>query len=89
MERIVEKFVAELEGQLAGRKVTLRLTEAARRLLAERGHDPAFGARPLARVIDESVKKPLTEELLFGALVNGGEAVVGVKDGEIEVRAGG
>ncbi len=86
MEQIVEKFIAELEQQLAGRKVTLRLTDAARRLLAERGHDPAFGARPLARVIDEIVKKPLTEEILFGALAGGGEAVVGVKGGEIEVR---
>jgi ATP-dependent Clp protease ATP-binding subunit ClpA len=83
MGRIVEKFVRELEIQLAERNVTIELTDAARGLLAEKGFDPAFGARPLARVLEESVKRPLTEELLFGKLENGGKAVIDAADGEI------
>ncbi|HEX2251765.1 MAG TPA: AAA family ATPase, partial [Thermoanaerobaculia bacterium] len=78
MERIVDKMVGELAAQLAGRKVRLVLTPAARRLLAARGHDPAMGARPLARVIDETIKRPLTDELLFGRLAGGGEVTVDV-----------
>jgi ATP-dependent Clp protease ATP-binding subunit ClpA len=78
MEKIVDKLIAELGVQLAPKGVRLELTPEARRLLAERGHDPAFGARPLARVIDEAVKRPLTQELLFGALQGGGTAVVEV-----------
>jgi len=76
MERIVDKLIAELAAQLAPKHVRLELTPAARRLLAERGYDPAFGARPLARLLDETVKRPLTQELLFGALQAGGTAVV-------------
>ena len=67
MEQIVDKFIRELSAQLAEKKVTIELTEPARKLLAEKGYDPAFGARPLARVIEDKVKRPLTEELLFGA----------------------
>jgi ATP-dependent Clp protease ATP-binding subunit ClpA len=78
MEQIVDKLIAELGVQLAPKGVRLELTPEARRLLAERGHDPAFGARPLARVLDEAVKRPLTQELLFGALQGGGTAVVEV-----------
>ena len=75
-----------MTGQLAEKKVRLELTDAARKLLAEKGYDPAFGARPLARVIEDSVKRPLTEELLFGKLQNGGKAVVDAEDGEIVLR---
>jgi ATP-dependent Clp protease ATP-binding subunit ClpA len=86
MERIVEKFVEELRGQLAGRKVKVELSDQARKLLAEKGHDPTFGARPLSRVIDEVVKKPLTDQLLFGELEQGGLVRIEVEDGEIALR---
>jgi ATP-dependent Clp protease ATP-binding subunit ClpA len=86
MEQIVDKFIRELTSQLAEKKVTIDLTEPARKLLAEKGFDPTFGARPLGRVIEDKVKRPLTEELLFGALENGGTATVDVEDGEIVMR---
>ncbi|MFL6293621.1 MAG: ATP-dependent Clp protease ATP-binding subunit ClpA [Thermoanaerobaculia bacterium] len=86
MEQIVEKFVREMSRQLAEKKVRVELTDAARKLLAEKGYDPAFGARPLARVLEDEVKRPLTEELLFGRLQAGGKAVVDVEDGRIVVR---
>ncbi|MBV8201287.1 MAG: AAA family ATPase, partial [Acidobacteria bacterium] len=76
MEKIVDKLIAELAVQLEPKAVRVELTPAARRLLAERGYDPAFGARPLARVLDETVKRPLTQDLLFGALQAGGTATV-------------
>ena len=76
VERIVDKLVKELSKQLAEKRVTIEITAAARRLLAEQGFDPAFGARPLARVLDEKVKRALTEELLFGNLANGGHATI-------------
>ena len=79
--RVVEKFVMQLEAQLADRNVTIELSSAAKEWLAERGYDPLYGARPLARVIQEHVKKPLAEELLFGRLVKGGAVKVGLKDG--------
>jgi ATP-dependent Clp protease ATP-binding subunit ClpA len=86
MEQIVEKFIRELAAQLAEKKVTIEITEAARKLLAEKGFDPTFGARPLGRVIEDKVKRPLTEELLFGALENGGTATVDVEGGEVVMR---
>jgi ATP-dependent Clp protease ATP-binding subunit ClpA len=86
MEQIVEKFVRELSLQLAEKKVRVETTEAARKLLAEKGFDPTFGARPLGRVIEETIKRPLTEELLFGALENGGTATVDAEGGEIVMR---
>jgi len=86
MEQIVDKFIRELTTQLAEKKVTIDLTESARKLLAEKGFDPTFGARPLGRVIEDKVKRPLTEELLFGSLENGGTATVDVEDGEIVMR---
>ncbi len=76
MLQIVDKFVAEVCGQLAERKVTLQVSPAARDYLAEKGYDPMNGARPLARLIHEEVKRPLTDELLFGALVNGGSVSI-------------
>jgi ATP-dependent Clp protease ATP-binding subunit ClpA len=81
--RVVDKFVMELEGQLADRNVTIELSDDARKWLAEKGHDPAFGARPLGRVIQEYIKKPLAEELLFGKLAKGGLVRVGLKDGKL------
>ncbi|MEQ8370664.1 MAG: ATP-dependent Clp protease ATP-binding subunit ClpA, partial [Alphaproteobacteria bacterium] len=70
----------QLEAQLADRHVTIELTDQARLWLAEKGFDPAFGARPLARVIQSKIKQPLAEELLFGALEKGGAVTVHVKD---------
>ncbi len=89
MEQIVDKFIRELSLQLAEKKVVVEITEAARKRLAEKGFDPAFGARPLGRVIEETVKRPLTDELLFGSLENGGTATVDVEAGEIVMRYGG
>jgi ATP-dependent Clp protease ATP-binding subunit ClpA len=72
IDRVVEKFVLELETQLIDRDVTFDLTPEATRWLGEKGYDDAFGARPLARVIQEHIKKPLADEILFGKLKNGG-----------------
>ncbi|HXI88194.1 MAG TPA: ATP-dependent Clp protease ATP-binding subunit ClpA [Parvularculaceae bacterium] len=72
IDRIVEKFVLQLEAQLADRSITFELDPEATRWLAERGFDEEMGARPLARVIQEHVKKPIADEILFGALKNGG-----------------
>ncbi|MEJ0020135.1 MAG: ATP-dependent Clp protease ATP-binding subunit ClpA [Acetobacteraceae bacterium] len=82
--RVVEKFVMQLEAQLADRNVTIELSSAAKEWLAERGYDKLYGARPLARVIQEYIKKPLAEELLFGKLVKGGSVKVTLKDGKLE-----
>ncbi|MBK1664052.1 ATP-dependent Clp protease ATP-binding subunit ClpA [Rhodospirillum rubrum] len=79
---VVDKFVMELEAQLADRNVTIELTDKARSWLAEKGYDRRMGARPLARIIQETIKKPLAEELLFGKLTKGGRVKVGVKDGK-------
>jgi len=86
MEQIVDKFIRELSAQLGERKVSIELTDIARKLLAEKGFDPTFGARPLGRVIEDTVKRPLTEELLFGALENGGTATVDAEGGEVVMR---
>ncbi|MDQ7006718.1 MAG: ATP-dependent Clp protease ATP-binding subunit ClpA [Acidobacteriota bacterium] len=83
MGRIVDKFIDELRRQLKDRKVNIELTDPARAHLAEKGYDPAFGARPLARVIDETIKKPLTEQILFGRLEHGGNVVVRLEGGAI------
>ena len=80
MARIVDKFVMQLETQLADRNVVIELSEGVRQWLARKGFDPLFGARPLARVIQDHVKKPLAEELLFGKLAKGGIVGVDVKD---------
>jgi ATP-dependent Clp protease ATP-binding subunit ClpA len=72
IDRVVEKFVLELEAQLVERDVTFDLTPEATRWLGEKGYDDAFGARPLARVIQDHIKKPLADEILFGKLKNGG-----------------
>ncbi|NWG91099.1 MAG: ATP-dependent Clp protease ATP-binding subunit ClpA, partial [Parvularculaceae bacterium] len=72
IDRIVEKFILQLEAQLADRSVTFELDPEATRWLARRGFDEEMGARPLARVIQEHVKKPIADEILFGRLKNGG-----------------
>ncbi len=82
--RVVEKFVMQLEAQLADRNVTIELSSAAKEWLAERGYDRLYGARPLARVIQEHIKKALAEELLFGRLVRGGAVKVTLKDGKMD-----
>ncbi len=81
METIVEKFILELEAQLAERRVAITLTPEARAYLARKGYDPTYGARPLARLIQSEVRDPLTDEILFGALENGGTVTLGF-DGE-------
>jgi ATP-dependent Clp protease ATP-binding subunit ClpA len=83
IHRVVDKFVMQLEAQLADRGVTIELDQAARDYLGEKGYDRLYGARPLARVIQEQVKKPLAEELLFGKLAKGGTVMVTVKDGKL------
>jgi ATP-dependent Clp protease ATP-binding subunit ClpA len=78
---VVEKFVLQLDAQLADRNVTISLTPEANKWLATRGYDEHMGARPLARVIQESIKKPLADEVLFGRLIKGGHVKVSVGDG--------
>ena len=80
---VVEKFVLQLEAQLMDRNVTIELTKPAAEWLAEKGYDDKMGARPLGRVIQENIKKPLAEELLFGKLTKGGVVRVSVEDGEL------
>jgi ATP-dependent Clp protease ATP-binding subunit ClpA len=80
METIVEKFILQLEGQLKERHVAITLTPEARGWLATTGYDPKFGARPLARVIQKEVRDPLTDQILFGALEQGGTVTIGVAD---------
>jgi len=77
---VVEKFVLQLEMQLADRDVHIQLTDEAKAWLVERGYDKLYGARPMARLIQEKIKQPLAEELLFGKLVHGGEVRVHLKD---------
>jgi ATP-dependent Clp protease ATP-binding subunit ClpA len=79
MAHVVDKFIIQLEAQLADRNVTIELSQAAKEKLAELGYDPAMGARPLGRVIQDKIKKPLSEELLFGALTEGGLVKIGIK----------
>jgi ATP-dependent Clp protease ATP-binding subunit ClpA len=74
--RVVDKFVLELEEQLALKNVSISVTRTAREWLAERGFDPKMGARPMKRVIQEQIKRPLADDLLFGELVEGGEVRV-------------
>jgi len=81
--RVVDKFIMQLEMQLSDRSVSIELTDETRRWLSNKGFDTRYGARPLARVIQEHVKKPLAEELLFGRLVNGGVVRIEVSDGAL------
>jgi ATP-dependent Clp protease ATP-binding subunit ClpA len=82
---IVDKFVRELNGQLAEKRVNVKLDEAAREWLGRNGFDPRYGARPMARLIHERIKQPLAQEILFGKLADGGTAAVSVKDDNLEM----
>jgi ATP-dependent Clp protease ATP-binding subunit ClpA len=84
--QIVEKFVLQLEAQLIDRNVHIELTRSAAEWLGDKGYDSKMGARPLGRVIQEHIKKPLAEELLFGKLTKGGIVKVGVKAGKLDLR---
>jgi len=84
--QVVEKFVLQLEAQLLDRGVSIELTREAAEWLGEKGYDDKMGARPLGRVIQENIKKPLAEELLFGRLVKGGLVRVAVKDDKIDLQ---
>jgi ATP-dependent Clp protease ATP-binding subunit ClpA len=79
--RVVDKFILQLELQLADQNVHIKLDDEARAWLTERGYDKLYGARPMGRLIQEKIKQPLAEELLFGKLVHGGEVAVHMKDG--------
>src|SRR5713226_61750 len=83
IERVVDKFIIELDQQLNEKKVFLQLTPNARRWLAERGYDPAFGARPMARLIQNEIKRVLADEILFGKLQNGGKVEVDEQEGKL------
>jgi ATP-dependent Clp protease ATP-binding subunit ClpA len=80
IERVVDKLLVEAEAQLEHKRVSITVDEAARHWIAKRGYDPKMGARPMARLIQEHIKRPLAEELLFGKLVNGGHVDVTVSD---------
>jgi len=83
IERVVDKLLVEAEAQLEQKRVSISVSDQARRWIAKRGYDPKMGARPMARVIQEFIKRPLAEELLFGKLVNGGHVEVTLsEDGE-------
>jgi ATP-dependent Clp protease ATP-binding subunit ClpA len=87
IKRVVDKLVVELEVKLGHNDVTLELSDEAREWIAERGYDAKMGARPMARIIQEKVKRPLAEELLFGALADGGHVRITVgPDGELQLN---
>jgi len=83
VEQVVDKQIDELRAMVASKNVTIELDPAARAWLASKGFDRAFGARPMARLIDRVIKKPLSEMLLFGALGNGGTVRVAVENDEV------
>jgi ATP-dependent Clp protease ATP-binding subunit ClpA len=83
---VVDKFIKELAAQLADRRVHIEVDAEARAWLAEKGYEPLYGARPLARVIEEHIKRPLADELLFGRLAKGGKVVVTVESGKLGFR---
>lgn len=84
--KIVDKFIGELNDQLADKKVRLQLGEDVRKWLANRGYSPAYGARPMSRIIQEKMKNPLVDEILFGELQKGGKAVALISNDEITFR---
>jgi ATP-dependent Clp protease ATP-binding subunit ClpA len=83
VEKVVDKLIKELEAQLAEKRVSIKLSDKARTWLAKKGYDPAYGARPLRRLIMKEIGDTLTEEILFGELSKGGEAGVDVKDDKL------
>jgi ATP-dependent Clp protease ATP-binding subunit ClpA len=87
MESIVEKFIRELEAQLGERRIEIILTPEARAYFAGKGYEPAFGARPLGRVLQTELRDPLTDEILFGKLQSGGKVAVGIVEGKVTLSA--
>jgi ATP-dependent Clp protease ATP-binding subunit ClpA len=79
MEKVVDKFIRELNEQLASKKVSLSLSPKARTWIAKKGHDPRYGARPLSRLIQTDIKDRLSDDILFGCLEKGGKVSVGIK----------
>ncbi|MCH2549525.1 MAG: ATP-dependent Clp protease ATP-binding subunit ClpA [Alphaproteobacteria bacterium] len=86
MNKVVGKFIMELEAQLSDRDVSIEIDDESCRWLAKKGYDDQFGARPLARVIQDQIKKPLAEELLFGKISKGGTVKVSIKEGKLKFR---
>jgi ATP-dependent Clp protease ATP-binding subunit ClpA len=86
IKNIVDKFIKELNGQLAEKRVLVKLDEPAREWLAKNGFDARYGARPMARLIHEKIKQPLAQEILFGKLADGGSVLVTVKDDELALN---
>ncbi|MFV1992521.1 MAG: ATP-dependent Clp protease ATP-binding subunit ClpA [Acidiferrobacterales bacterium] len=86
IKHVVDKFIMELESQLEDRNVTLELDNESRDWLAEHGYDPTMGARPMARLIQDKIKKTLADEILFGKLANGGHALIKMKKGEFVLK---
>jgi len=82
---VVDKFIAQLESQLGGKKVDLIVDEDARVWIGEQGYDPQMGARPMSRVLQEHIKRPLSEEILFGSLSKGGTVRVTVQDNKLKL----
>jgi ATP-dependent Clp protease ATP-binding subunit ClpA len=85
IKRIVDKFINELNGQLAEKRVLVKLDDAAREWLAKNGFDSRYGARPMARLIHEKIKQPLANEILFGKLAGGGSVLVRITNDEPEL----
>jgi len=83
---VVDKFIIELEAQLEEKHVSLELSDGAREWLGLQGYDPTMGARPMARTIQDYIKKPLAEELLFAKLAKGGRIKIGVKDDKLDFK---
>jgi ATP-dependent Clp protease ATP-binding subunit ClpA len=83
MEKVVDKFMLELNGQLAAKKIMLAISDEVRTWLAEKGYDPQFGARPLARVIQTEIKDALSDQILFGTMQKGGEVHIDLADDKL------
>lgn len=84
--QVIRKFISELEAQLLKKTISMEVYPEAIEWLFERGYDPAYGARPFARVIDEHIKRPLVDDILFGKLANGGRVTVSVADGQLKIE---
>ena len=87
MIRIVLKFIAELQNMVKERDIDIEMTDAAKKWLAEKGYDAVYGARPLSRLITEKIKQPLSREMLFGNLKNGGILKVFIDNGNLAVQS--
>jgi len=84
--RVLDKFLLELEEQLKGKKITVEFTESLRKWLLEKGFEPAYGARPMARVLRENITLPLSDKILFGDLKNGGHVKIGFKNKAVDLQ---